>query len=205
MYTAYLCQKSSIHTLSFILGPTFSQNLFGSLATHLFTSSIWLHTFSRHFTEIMAFHVSLSNRWKRCSLKTPAKTPHRGMDEQHNQCSGMGCLRMLDSRSTKTTWPMAKLFGITYLVVKISRFDFFFQGPLAEWDKNHWEGVSRCCVFNFLGRFKLVVACFCFPQGIICSNNHNMNIYIYIHIYPNQKYCICSRDSFLKRKPPMWV
>ena len=41
MYTAYLCQKSSIHTLSFILGPTSSQNLFRSLTTQLFTSSIW--------------------------------------------------------------------------------------------------------------------------------------------------------------------
>ena len=29
-----------------------------------------------------------------------------------------------------------KLFGITYLVGKISRSNFFFQGPLAEWE-NH--------------------------------------------------------------------
>ena len=35
----------------------------------------------------------------------------------------------------KLTWPMAKrlkLFGITYLVGKISRSNFFFQGPLAK-------------------------------------------------------------------------
>ncbi len=35
------------------------------------------------------------------------------------------------------TWPVAKrfkLFGITYLVGKISRSNFFFQGPLAKWD-----------------------------------------------------------------------
>ena len=34
------------------------------------------------------------------------------------------------------TWPMAKrlkLLGITYLVGKISRSNFFFQGPLAKW------------------------------------------------------------------------
>ena len=33
------------------------------------------------------------------------------------------------------TWPMAKrlkLFGITYLLGKISRSNFFFQGPLAK-------------------------------------------------------------------------
>ncbi len=31
-------------------------------------------------------------------------------------------------------WLNFKLFGITYLVGKISRSNFFFQGPLAEWD-----------------------------------------------------------------------
>ncbi len=31
-----------------------------------------------------------------------------------------------------------KLFGITYLVGKISRSNFFFQGPLAEWVKARW-------------------------------------------------------------------
>ena len=32
-------------------------------------------------------------------------------------------------------WLNFKLFGITYLVGKISRSNFFFQGPLAEWGK----------------------------------------------------------------------
>ena len=35
-------------------------------------------------------------------------------------------------------WLNFKLFGITYLVLKISRSNFFFQGPLAE-----WEGVKQ--------------------------------------------------------------
>ena len=37
--------------------------------------------------------------------------------------------------SLNLTWPMAKLtklFGITHLVGKRSRSNFFFQGPLAE-------------------------------------------------------------------------
>ena len=39
------------------------------------------------------------------------------------------------------TWPMAKrlkLFGITYLVGKISRSNFFFQGP-GRLSENKWD------------------------------------------------------------------
>ena len=41
-------------------------------------------------------------------------------------------------KDSELTWPVAKrlkLFGITYLVGKISRSNCFFQGPLAKWVK----------------------------------------------------------------------
>ncbi len=40
-------------------------------------------------------------------------------------------------------WLNLKLFGITYLVGKISRSNFFFQGPLAEWDDEKHVGYPR--------------------------------------------------------------